>query len=209
MISWTLRLPVFHRIRQPAKDSRMVLPVGKLKKKRLYVTDGYWECHKYFDKYRDELIKQFMPKYDIPDVVAAMVSEVESCESVALHIRKGDFLQFNRLIDDSYYESAIEEMKSRLRNPIFYLVTEDDEVKKKYSGRLDFYIIDFDTPHKYIDEWYVLKCCHHHIIANSTYSWWSSYLSGHDNKELIIPGLRDYLGAEPDNTEVMYYNYYA
>ena len=208
VINCLFRIPVFHRIMQPANESRRVFSVGNIDRRKIYVTDGYWECHAYFDKYRNELIKQYTPRYDIPDEVTAMISEVESCESVALHIRKGDFLQFGRLIDDSYYEDAIEKMRQKLKNPVFYLVTEDDEVKRKYSGLSDFHIVKFDTPHKYLDEWNVLKHCHHHIIANSTYSWWTSYLSDYDNKELIIPDLKDYMNAEPESTEEMYLNYF-
>lgn len=208
-INCLFRIPVFHRIKQPANESRRVFPIGNIDRRKIYVTDGYWECHKYFDKYRNELIKQYIPRYDIPGEVASLISDVENCESVALHIRKGDFLQFGRLIDDSYYEDAIEKMKQKLKNPVFYLVTEDDEVKRRYSGLSDFHIVEFDTPHKYLDEWNVLKHCHHHIIANSTYSWWTSYLSDYENKELIIPDLKNYLIAEPDNNEEMYYNYFS
>ena len=235
-----LKLPFFHWIVQPAEESRRMLPLEKLKKGSVYVADGYWECHAYFNKYRADLIRQFSPlgaKIGIQHTLSEKLSKdkqygmqhtlsegftqdeyfreaeeitavIRRCESVAVHIRKGDFAAFGRLIEDAYYDQAIQRFREELVQPVFFILSEDDEVKERYRNIPDCRILDLHTPDKYMDEWYALMQCRHHIIANSTYSFWSAYLSDHPEKQIIIPTLSQYLSAEPEGDPAMYLNYY-
>lgn len=203
-----LKAPFFHQITQPAKESRMVQTCGGLKKGHIYVVNGYWECHEYFDEYRQDLIQQFRPNYELDEPVAQFVDKVSSENSVVLHIRKGDFQQFGRLIDDDYYARACEKIRSQVGDCKMYVLTEDDSIAKEWENRYGAERIEFTTEHKYIDEWFAMRQCRHHVIANSTYSWWSSYLAKHEGTLVIVPSESDYLKAEPENDGVMYKNYY-
>ncbi len=203
-----LKMPLFIQIINDASRSRIVENEPILKNKSFYVIDGYFECHQYFDEYRNDLIKQLQPNYKLDKEVLEMIDEIENSNSIAVHIRKGDFKQFGRLIDDIFYEESISFIKSKYKNPHFYILTEDSDVKSKYRDIKNTTLINFNSKHKYIDEWYVLSKCKHHIIANSTYSWWASYLGTFENKEIIIPKIEWYLKAEPNNDENMYKNYY-
>ena len=203
-----LELPCFHQIVNLANRSRIKENEIILKKYHCYVIDGYWECHEYFDEYRDDLINQYQPNYSLKQEVIDMIDKIKDCQSVSVHIRKGDFKEFGRLISDDYYEKSMSEMMSKIENTHFFILTEDKSVKKRYEGKKNITLIDFHTQHKYIDEWYVLTKCNYHIIANSTYSWWSSYLSDDKNRVIIIPDVKSYLKVEKDNSEQMYKNYY-
>ncbi|MFQ6808286.1 MAG: alpha-1,2-fucosyltransferase [Blautia sp.] len=202
-----LTLPIFCQIKQPAEESRCKMKNQKLKKGKIYVLDGYWECHEYFDKYREDLISQFVPKYVLSDSVKNVINEMQHCNSVSVHIRKGDFKEFGRLIDDSYYDNAMKQVEREEERPVFYILTEDIGTENYYRNKGNFKIINFDTPNKYIDEWFVMTYCKHHIIANSTYSWWFSYVSNKKERR-IIPNLEWYLQVEKNNNEGMYKNYY-
>ena len=203
-----LKLPFFHWITQRAEESRRIQIPEKLKKWKLYVTDGYWECHAFFDPYRTDLMRQFQPKDELPEEVLAVIREIRQCESVAVHIRKGDFKAFGRLIDDTYYDQAMERLRKVLKAPVFYILSEDPEVKARYIGVPDCRILDFHTPWKYLDEWTALLQCKSHVIANSTYSFWSSYLSDDPQKQVVIPTEAQYLKAEPAGDPASYLNYY-
>lgn len=203
-----LRLPIFTKIINYASRSRIIEDEPILENKKIYVIDGYFECHQYFDEYREDLIRQFCPNYELDTEVLEMLNKIDASNSIAVHIRKGDFKQFGRLIDDAYYEESINLIKNKFYNPSFYILTEDDDVKNQYKNLENFTLINFNSKHKYIDEWFVMTKCKHHVIANSTYSWWSSYLGSFENKVIIIPKLEWYLKAEPNNDEIMYKNYY-
>lgn len=204
-----LKLPCFHQMVNPANRSRIKENEIILKKYHCYVIDGYWECHEYFDEYRDDLINQYQPNYSLKQEVIDMIDKIKDCQSISVHIRKGDFKEFGRLISDDYYEKSMNEMMGKIENTHFFILTEDESVKKRYEGKKNITLIDFHTQHKYIDEWYVLTKCKYHIIANSTYSWWSSYLSDDKNAIIIIPSVESYLKVEKNNNEQMYKNYYC
>ncbi len=204
-----LKIPFLIQITQSASESRVILETPHIKRNRIYVLDGYWECHEYFDEYRADLIEQFKPNYDLPIEVQNMVQRVENKDSVAIHIRKGDFLDFNRLIKDDYYDNALNRIKEKNDCKSVYILTEDDEEALKWKKKYAADRIWFNTPHKYLDEWYVMSKCKYHIIANSTYSWWSSYLADIKEKVVIFPSMEEYLMAEKDNNEIMYKNYYV
>jgi hypothetical protein len=203
-----LRLPCFIQISQPANESRVFQKDPELRKDKLYVIDGYWECHEYFDIYREDLIWQFLPKYILSDKVQRMAKKVSEENSVVLHIRKGDFEQFGRLIDDGYYREALSKIKEKTGADKIYILSENNETAIQWCRKYGAERIFFEGVTKYLDEWYVMTMCRHHIIANSTYSWWSSYLADHPDKVVAIPTVDAYLEAEKDNDSSMYYNYY-
>lgn len=204
-----LQLPFFVQIKQKAKDSRLMCDAPELRKHKIYVLDGYWECHEYFDEYRDDLVRQFVPNYPLEKEIQKTATRMQRENSVAVHIRKGDFTQFGRLISDDYYEQSIRKMRTVISNPMFYILTESEETKESYRCKKDFHIIDCDTETKYIDEWFLLSKCKHHIIANSTYSWWSSYVSNQKGKIVVFPSYEAYRNAEKNCNIDEYRNYYV
>lgn len=203
-----LKLPFLYQITQKDHDSRVYMDIETLKKGKIYVLDGYWECHAYFDEYRKDLIQQFQPKYALSAEVQEFCKRVESENSLAVHIRKGDFQAFDRLISDEYYRKALKTVQEKYPDVKVYILTEADEIAEEWKKQYGAIRIEFDTDTKFLDEWFVMSKCRHHVIANSTYSWWSSYLSNSPNKMVVVPSVEEYLEAEKDNTEQMYRNYY-
>ena len=202
-----LKFPFIHQITQKNQESRIYMDTEILESGKIYFIDGYWECHAYFDDVRNELIEQFVPNYDLDKTVKDFFEQIDA-NSVAVHVRKGDFQHFNRLIDDDYYSRAANLMKMRHKSAKFYILTEDDDIAEKWEKEYQAERIFFHTKTRYLDEWYTMTKCKYHIIANSTYSWWSSFLSNNFEKEVIVPSLEEYLSAEKNNTDEMYGNYY-
>ncbi|MBE5855908.1 MAG: alpha-1,2-fucosyltransferase [Lachnospiraceae bacterium] len=153
---------------------------------------GYWQSEKYFKDMRSRIVEAFDFSEMMKDGDAAILDDQESdTESVALHIRGGDYLNnlnagtFGGICTKEYYCKAIEYIAQKIKNPKFYIFTNDKEYAKKIvNAVLDStgesinyqFVEGNDESHAYIDLVLMSKC-KHHILANSSFSWWGEYLS--------------------------------
>lgn len=163
----------------------------------LYV-EGYFESYRYFDQYQEKIKQQFVP---VDGFQNEFVKQARECNSVALHIRGGDFIQLGRAIDKKYYFDAIKKMKEFIKDPKFFLVTMEptvrDMIQEYFKDTDELVVVNISGADKDFQEWNVLCSCRNHIISNSTYSWWGAYLNG-DNGVVITPSKKQYYAAEKE-----------
>ncbi|WP_026510592.1 alpha-1,2-fucosyltransferase [Butyrivibrio sp. LC3010] len=161
----------------------------------LYYLDGYFQSPKYFEKYRSELIKQFQFGDEITHSVEKYINEVRKNESVAVHVRRGDFLTarndytgFHYLLDASYYNKAFMYINDRLNDPVFYCFSDDiDWMRNVIDERYNIKYITIRDSNSDLKEFEIMKNCKHFITANSTYSWWASWLNTDSESIHIVP----------------------
>ncbi len=156
-------------------------------KSSLYL-EGYWQHYKYFDKYYTELCKEFQLKeeYISPDC-KKLIETCSSQNSVAMHIRKGDY-EASWVLDDSYYQKAISHIEHNTSDPHFYIFCEDiPYVEEHYSNLSNAVFVTKEYKLSDLEEFYLMSKCRHQIIANSTFSWWAAYLNNYSDKIVIAP----------------------
>lgn len=155
-------------------------------KKSIYL-NGYWQNYKYFDKYREDLLKEFSPKVgELGDVALTLIENIKQENSVALHIRRGDYIDCdNWLIDESYYKLAIEKMNTKLngKRAIYYVFCEDEDYAKELLAGKDYILVTGKYDLNDFEEFFVMSGCNNHIICNSTFSWWAAYLHNNENEK--------------------------
>lgn len=160
----------------------------------LYV-DGYFQSENYFKQYRTDLLKQIQPKYDPEDEYLRELEEIRNCNSVAVHVRRSDFKKdncaYHYLLDETYYEKAIQRIRKLVENPVFFWFSDDiDWVKQNFGEKENFQFVSLHTQHADIDEMMLMKNCKHIIAANSTFSWWASWLNEYADALHICPAKR-------------------
>ncbi len=168
-----------------------------LNKVNVYM-DGYYQSEDYFGIYRNDLIKQFTPNYTSEKEYEDELFKILNCESVAVHVRRGDFLsaQYDSsskhyLLNEQYYHNALKYINEHLRYPIFFWFSDDiDWVKQKFEEKDNFRFVSLHTSHADIDEMMLMKNCKHIITANSTFSWWASWLNENEEALHICPAKR-------------------
>ena len=160
--------------------------------------DGYYQSEQYFKEYKKDLIKQFTPNYSSEIEYESVLAEIEGCEAVAVHVRRGDFLNAQNdhnpnhyLLGEQYYHNALRYVEEHLENPTFFWFSDDiDWVKRNFGEKENFRFISLHTKHADIDEMMLMKNCKHIIAANSTFSWWASWRNEHENMMHICPAKR-------------------
>ena len=154
--------------------------------------DGYFQCESYFRDCRTELVEQFKPSYEIEPVCKQVLEQIKSCNSVAVHVRRGDFQQsshrFHYLLTGDYYRRAIAYMKERLEDPQFFWFSEDfDWIQENFGNKKEFHFVKTKTANSDIDDIMLMKNCNHIITANSSFSWWGAWLNEYDDAIRIVP----------------------
>lgn len=167
--------------------------VPVLKKRNIYL-DGYFQSEKYFKHIRQELLKEF--KFPQPDAELTRLEQYirNRPNAVSVHVRRGDYMkpavkELHGILPLSYYKNAIAYLRKNINDAFFIVFSDDPQWCEDAFGFLG---IDFVTMygHKDTEAWkdiYLMTCCNHHIIANSSFSWWGAWLAPQENAINIAP----------------------
>lgn len=103
---------------------------------------------------------------------------------VGVHVRRGDYTKAAyrdvfTLLAPEWYGQAAEVIRSRAGSDARFAVFTDDPAWVKSRLRLPgrSVMVSGDAPPSATEDLSLLSACHHHIIANSTFSWWGARLS--------------------------------
>ena len=149
---------------------------------------GNWINYRYFSEERNALRTVFSPRVKDPEV-EALAKTFQASESVAIHVRRSDYIKLGVALDEAYYKEAVCRMREMHRGEKadFYVFSDDAEYCKELFANEDrFHFPEYASSHKSVYDLYLMSRCKNLIIANSTYSWWSAYLAA-DDANVIAP----------------------
>lgn len=191
---------ILDRFRPFAKKKKVLEESADFDPRVLARSDGYFDGHwnmqgeKYF-RQNEEMIRKDFALKNPPGEEALRVAERmgEAAESVSLHIRRGDYVSIQKVADVhgvlplSYYENAMNIMNEKLPNSRFFISSDDIGWAKEHFPKN--YPVEFISSPNIPDyeELALMNQCRHHIIANSTMSWWAAYLNQNPAKIVIAP----------------------
>lgn len=156
-----------------------------------FYLDGYWQNPNYFTAIRNTLIQELQLKES--SVGDEIIESITNNQSVSIHVRRGDYIsnKHNRRIyyelPIDYYKLAIAYLKTKIESPIFYIFSDDVTwCQQNISSDVN---LDFIYPksRSCYDDFHLMSKCKHHIIANSTFSWWAAWLNTNLEKIVISP----------------------
>lgn len=142
---------------------------------------GYFQTPKYFDHIKDELLADFTFNKEIFNLCQSFLDE---SEYISLHIRRGDYVNsqhYHTLLDLEYYEKSLTYFSSDI--PVIVFSDDSEWCKQQEIFSSDRFFIS-ENNQTGIDLC-IMTMCDYHIIANSSLSWWGSYLS--NSKKTVSP----------------------
>lgn len=152
---------------------------------------GYFQSEKYFVDYRRDLLKEFEFKQEIQEKATSIRSLTKE-SVISVHLRLGDYTNLSNIYPPckiEYYEEAL----SLLPNDLMLFVFSDEPDKAvEFFKNLNKKIVFMENKSKFVDM-AVMNMCNYHIIANSSFSWWGSWLS--NSSKTIAPA--KWLGEDP------------
>lgn len=152
---------------------------------------GYWQSEKYFATIVDHLRDVFVMTPPMSPANAAMADEIAAGPSVALHVRRGDYVALGASVvcDQAYYTAALKAVTNGLTKPPRVFVFSDDPVWARDNLHVPFekVVVDLNGRDTAYEDMRLMSLCHHNVIANSTFSWWSAWLNNTPGRRAAAP----------------------
>jgi hypothetical protein len=154
--------------------------------------EGYWQSYKYFESYADNIRQSFNFKSDAFKNFKLLKS-IKGSNSVSIHIRRGDYVKnkttakFHGICEADYYLKAIELIRKEQNNIKFFVFSDDISAAKKILNGIEDVSFVEGAPSQHHFDMMLMSNCKHHIIANSTFSWWGAWLNQNPQKIVIAP----------------------
>jgi hypothetical protein len=133
--------------------------------------------------------------------------------SVAVHVRRGDYLHHDcfKVCDVEYYQRSMREIRERVPGAKFFIFSDDPDWCSAHFKDIDVAAIigrrdnvtaitgrrdneeketatgDRRYAPNPLHDLYLMSLASHHIIANSTYSWWGAWLGAKPGQQVTMP----------------------
>lgn len=186
------------------------IPLNSLNNKNsnFYYLDGIMGLNTDYVDDMPYLLEKFKINNDFFDINEQVKNKIIKKNSVAIHIRRTDYLKegsIHHVLDLEYYNKAINYIASKVSNPTFYIFSDDKKfVRENFIGE-NFKILNYSGENAAFFDFLAIKNCQHHIIANSTFSWWAAFMGNKNDGITIAPSVclttekLDFKSTYPEN----------
>lgn len=146
---------------------------------------GYFQCERFFSDQRDAVYALFYNH----DHTIRLKNKYKNIlrSSISLHVRRGDYLaipRYHPVPTADYYFTAIEKIKKTAKVDNILIFSDDHHwCEKTFNGHQFTFVKGL----KDFEDLILMGLCDNHIIANSSFSWWGSWLGRNPNKIIIAP----------------------
>ncbi|TRO63913.1 alpha-1,2-fucosyltransferase [Christiangramia sabulilitoris] len=157
--------------------------------------NGYFQSYRYF-KGRESAVRNLF-NFDIKNIDQSnleFMQDMEHSSSVAIHVRRGDYVEnektksFHGGCSLEYYKRSISYIKDRIINPKLFFFSDDIEwVRKNFNVGLSSVFVEHNQGSDSWKDMLLISNCKHQIIANSSFSWWGAWLNDNPEKIVVAP----------------------
>jgi hypothetical protein len=156
--------------------------------------DGYWQSEKYFKDIESIIRSEFIVKTMSDPANEAMSERICGTESVSVHVRRKDYVSDSATsrihggCSLAYYYAAAERIARAVAEPHFFVFSDDAQwARENLDLKYPTTFVTHNGPDKNYEDLRLMTLCNHHIVANSTFSWWGAWLSINPDKMVIAP----------------------
>lgn len=158
------------------------------------VLEGYWQAPAWFAGAEAALDHDFAFRAPPSAAVAAWATRIRAAESVAVHVRRGDYVSspevraVHNALEPAYYALAGEALRQRVGQGTFFVFSDDPdwaEAHIRLPGPTT--TVRHEGTVAAHDDMRLMSLCRHAIIANSSFSWWGAWLARHPGQVVTAP----------------------
>ena len=160
-----------------------------LKGKGRILVASFFESEVFFKEHAKDIKKMFAFKKTNTPFIKKYLPQIQKCNSVAIHIRRGDFKNYpDRILPITYYIQAMQ-VFSKQKDVKFFVFSDDPVYVRDSFFNLENVVVvsSGDGSATNLEEFYLMTQCKNLIVANSTFSWWAAYLCCNPNAIIVAP----------------------
>jgi hypothetical protein len=161
---------------------------------RLAILYGYWQSPAYFEDSAALIRRELLPPIADDSAVAQLLRRLDQHDIIAVHARRGDYATLDHVarvfgtLDADHFVTMGTRIAEQCDRPAMVVLCEDTDWAKRH--------IRFDAPTFYAEEsaplsavegMALLSRAQHHVLSNSSYSWWGAWLADHPDQMVIRP----------------------
>ena len=178
------------------KENQFHFEPGVLKANAPFITlEGFWQSERYFDDKADTIRKELTFERTTGKTFDGYKTEIEHTENpVSLHIRRGDYVNHPEFSTSfgflglDYYRAAIAWLKDRFSEFKLFIFSDDPEwVRENLELDVTYTLVVNTGNDADLDDLQLMSLCSHHVIANSSFSWWGAWLNASEDKVVVAP----------------------
>lgn len=203
------RLPKLTRLAPHLVRSRLITERSReydknvatlLLSRNVFVT-GYWQDERYFSDIAGIIKDEFTLSRGFSEANRLVAARIEGAEdAVAVHVRrlhrvatqadvtpKADAEENGLAVGISYYTAGLRKIATRVRKPTYFVFSDYPQWAREslaFDGNVTF--LENDRGQDYEDI-ALMSLCRHHVIANSSFSWWGAWLARAEDKIVVAP----------------------
>ena len=156
--------------------------------------DGYWQSERYFGDIADTIRHDFTIAAPADGRSREILDQIVATESVSVHVRRGDYVSDARkstarsVCTPDYYRRCVTRISQRLANPHLFLFSDDPAwVSANLRFEHPTTLVSTVPARPEHEDLRLMSACRHHIIANSSFSWWGAWLNPRPDKLVLAP----------------------
>jgi hypothetical protein len=179
------------------------LPTHEMHNRNILIL-GYFQSYKYFQDNFDIICRMINLEKMKDDVLTK--THYDSRESlkntISMHFRVGDYKPIQHvhpIMPKEYYKNALEYIQQNQENACLTVLffCEDNDLEENVLPIIIYLSRQFPNYHfirgeKSLEDWeqmLLMSCCHHNVIANSSFSWWGAYFNRWEDKIVCYPSV--------------------
>ena len=156
---------------------------------------GYWQSERYFAEHSALIRSDFIFRQPLTGYSAELARVILDTAAVSVHIRRGDYISNAKTLSrhgvcsPEYYFNAIDSLRKRVPMAKFFAFSDEpswvvDVLLPRYP---ELILVDQNKGNNSYRDMQLMSLCQHHIIANSSFSWWGAWLNARVDKIVIAP----------------------
>lgn len=157
---------------------------------------GYFQSERYFSSIAGNLRDWFSLREPPGVAAAAALRRIETSRlPISVHVRRGDYLkpgthEVHGILGESFYRQVFNLLESKIGREVeLFIFSDDPAAAEQVLSFLPGSCLNHvrGDPERPWEDMALMACCRHHVIANSSFSWWGAWLNRAPDKIVVAP----------------------